>query len=709
LRQLTEPEIGTPDVAIIGTAGRFPGPRDVEELWQSLVAGREATVELTEQALLPNGAQPADYVRPGRLLADVDMLDAPFSGLTPEYARVLDPQQRLFLEYSWDALEDAGHDPRRFDGLIGVFAGSCSSSLVAVCAAATSLIHDECDLAIAGGSSVSVPQGAGVVVLRLLADALADGDHVRAVVRGWAVDRDGGGTNAHVVLEQAAAPVQRPEPVRTRHLLVWSARSESALADLTDSVRGYLMAGHGDDLGDVAFTLQTGRAAFEHRRCVVTGSLEDAATALADPALGGVLASVQPATERAVGLLIAGVGEQYPGIAGRLYATEPAFRDRVEAGRAALWSRTGRDPLSAFVGERPNPGSGDALGFRALIGRTQAGQDAQAADLARTEILQPALFTVWYALAETLREWGIRPAVMLGYSLGEYVAACLSGVLSFDDALGLVTHRAELISRVPPGAMVAVALGEVPTRAAIDEAGLPIDIAGVNAPRITVVAGPVDAVARFRGLLSARKVASRPLATSHGFHSRLLDGAAADLTAWVRGHVTLHVPRIPYLSNITGREVTAQEVTDPAYWARHMCATVRFSDAVTTMLQRDDLALLEIGPGPSLGTMVRANPACDRVRWGSIIATLPSATDPRPADAVLAEAIGRLWLAGVPFDFTAYHSGHGSRRVPLPRRPYRRERHRLAAPRQADGRAAAARRPLVFERMPIRNGQGRDT
>ena len=705
--QLAEQEIDTPDVAIIGLAGRFPGPHDVEELWQLLAAGREATVELTEKVPAANGAQPAECLPRGPMLADLDVFDAPFSGLTPDHADSLDPRQRLFLEHTWDALEDAGHDPRRFDGLIGVFTGSCSNSLVAVCAAATSLIHGECDLAIAGGGSVSVPQSAGVVVLRLLADALADGDHVRAVVRGWVVDHDGGdGSSAHVVLEQAA-PVGRPEPVRTRHLLVWSARSESALADLTDSLRGHLAAGHGDDLGDIAFTLQTGRATLEHRRCVVTGSREDAAAALADPALGGVLASVQPATDRAVGLLIAGVGEQYPGIAGRLYATEPAFRDRVEAGRTALWSRTGRDPLADFVGERRMPGSGGALDFRVLAGRAQA-RGTLAAELARTEILQPALFTVWYALAETLREWGIRPAVMLGYSLGEYVAACLSGVLSFDDALGLVAHRAELISRMPPGAMAAVALGEIATRAAIDEAGLPVDIAGVNAPRITVVAGPVDAVARFRVLLSTRKVASRPLDTSHGFHSRLLDGAAPDLTAWVRGHVTLRAPRIPYLSNITGREVTAQEVTDPAYWARHMCATVRFSDAVMTMLQRDDLALLEIGPGPSLGTMIRAHPACDRARWGSIIATLPSAADPRPADAVLAEAIGRLWLAGVPFDFAAYHRGHGSKRVPLPRHRFHRERHRLAAPRQADGRAAAAREPLVFERMPVRNGQGRN-
>lgn len=701
MAQLAEPRGDTADVAIIGMAGRFPGAGRIEELWQRLIAGRTATVELTEQAPLADRAQPDPVTWPGPARRGPLPGGLDVSGSGSGNTRVLDPRQQLFREYSRHALEDAGHDPGRFAGPIGVFPGS----LAAVCAAATSLIQGGCDLALAGGGSAGVPPGSGVVVLRQLADALADGDHIRAVVRDWAVSSDDGGTSAHVVLGQAAAPAERPAPARTRHLLIWSARTQSALGEVTSSLHGYLAADDGAGLGDVAFTLQTGRSALEHRRCVVSGSREEAATALAAPALG-VLSAVQPATDRPVGLLIAGVGEQYLGIAGRLYATEPAFSERVDAGRAALWSRTGRDPLAEFVNDRRLPGTDRAVDFRALAGRAAADQDATTAALTRTEILQPALFTLWYALAETLWEWGITPAVMLGYSLGEYVAACLSGVLSFEHALSLVTHRADLIARMPPGAMAAVALGEAATRAAIAEAGLPIDIAGVNAPRITVVAGPVDAVGRFRGLLSSRRVASRPLDTAHGFHSRLLDEAAADLTAWVRERITLHAPRVPYLSNVTGRPITVPEATDPAYWARHMCGTVRFSDAVTTLLERDDLALLEIGPGPSLGTMVRAHPGCDRSRWGSVVATLPAASDPRPADAVLAEAIGRLWLAGVRFDFAAYHRGHGSRRVPLPRYPFRREPHRPAAPRQVAGRATATRRPLVFERMSVRNGQG---
>ena len=926
-----ELEVRPLDIAVVGMSGRFPGARDIAEYWRLLADGREAAVDLSPDQLVANGAHPdlvnlPDYVRHVPVLDGIDEFDAPFFGFSPDHARLTDPQQRLFLEQSWHALEDAGHDPRRFDGLVGVFAGSdistymfsnllgnlgavgaldplqfglandkdslatrvgylldlrgpcytvqsyCSTSLVAVCAAATSLVHGECDMALAGGVSVAVPQGAGylyqdngmnsrdgrcrafdadsdgtpmgsglgVVVLRRLDEALADGDHIRAVLRGWAVNNDGGqkvgytapsvqgqssaisdalvvadlsprdidyvethgtgtplgdsvelsalqrvftpatpcligsvktnighlnhasgvtgliktimslehgtipptlhfatpnpqleetgalsvvteplpwpdrgrprragvssfgigGTNAHVVLQQAPAPAARPEPTRTRHLLVWSARTERALSELTGALHEYLAAPGGPALGDVGFTMQAGRAAFEHRRCLVAESRPDAAAALADPARGGVRTMVQPATDRPVGLLIAGVGEQYLGLAARLYATEPAFRERLDTCRDALHALTGLDLVAEFLAERAGPAADGGLDLRALIRRGAPGQSQQASSPRETGTLQPALFVIWYALAETLREWGIKPALMLGYSLGEYVAACLSGVLSFDDALRLVTYRAELISGAAPGAMAAIALGEEATRAAIAEAGLPLDIAGVNAPAITVVAGPADAVDQLCRAMSGRDVPTRLLDTAHAFHSRMLNGLADDLTAWVRDHVTLHEPAIPYLSNVTGAIITAAEATDPGYWARHMCSTVRFTDAAAVMLGRGDMALLEVGPGSSLGGMVRSHPGCPPARWPSIIATLPASADPRPADAVLAEAVGQLWLNGVPVDFASYHRRHGSRRVPAPRYPFSRERHWIApgapataAPRRGHPRPPAARRP----------------
>jgi acyl transferase domain-containing protein len=915
-------EVRPLDIAVVGMSGRFPGARDIADYWRLLAEGREAAADLSPDQLVANGAHPdlvnlPDYVRHVPVLDGIDEFDAPFFGFSPDHARLTDPQQRLFLEQSWHALEDAGHDPRRFDGLVGVFAGSdvstymfsnllgnlaavgtldplqfglandkdslttrvgylldlrgpcytvqsyCSTSLVAVCAAATSLVHGECDMALAGGVSVAVPQGAGylyqdngmnsrdgrcrafdadsdgtpmgsglgVVVLRRLDEALADGDHIRAVLRGWAVNNDGGlkvgytapsvqgqsaaisdalvvadlspgdidyvethgtgtplgdsvelsalqrvftpatpcligsvktnighlnhasgvtgliktilslehgtipptlhfatpnpqleetgalsvvteslpwpdrgrprragvssfgigGTNAHVIVEQAPVPPPRPASTRTRHLLVWSGRTERALSELTGALGEYLAAPDGPALGDVAFTMQAGRAAFEHRRFLVAESRPAAAAALADPARGAIRTMVQPVTDRPVGLLIAGVGEQYQGLATRLYATEPAFRERLDRSRAALHDLTGLDPVAEFLAERAAPATGGDLDLRALIRRGAPDQGERASSAHQTSTLQPALFVIWHALAETLREWGIRPAVLLGYSLGEYVAACLSGVLSFDDALRLVTYRAELISRAEPGAMAAIALGEEAARAAIAEAGLPLDIAGVNAPAITVVAGPGDAVDQLCRAMSGRDVPTRLLDTSHAFHSRMLDGLAGDLTAWASEHVTPHEPAIPYLSNVTGAIITADEATDPGYWARHMCSAVRFADAAAVMLARGDLALLEVGPGSSLGGMIRSHPGCLPARWPSIIATLPAAADPRPADAVLAEAVGQLWLNGVPADFASYHRRHGSRRVPAPRYPFSRERHWIApaAPATADSVATA--------------------
>jgi acyl transferase domain-containing protein/acyl carrier protein len=925
-------EVRPLDVAIIGMAGRFPGAYDVGALWDLLMSGREGIKHFSEEELLAGGVSAAmlanpDYVRSAPVLDDIDAFDAPFFGLSPRDASILDPQQRLFLEHCWHALEDAAHDPRRFDGLVGVFGGAglstymlsnlltsaevlttvdplqiglgnerdsiatqvayffdlrgpcytiqsyCSTSLVAVCAAATSLVHGECDMALAGGVLVNIPHrvgymftdggltspdghcrafdadaegtpmgnGVGVVAMRRLEDALADGDHIRAVLRGWAVNNDGGlkvgftapgvrgqsavvaeaiasagvdastidyieahgtgtplgdsveiaalqrvfgpgtsvalgsaksnlghldraagvtgliktvlalehgvipqtlnvstpnpqllasdslhlvteatpwpasdhprragvsafgigGTNAHVVVEQAPAPRPRPAPLRGHHPLIWSARSQTAACELTSALHAHLASNPDASVADAAFTLQTGRAVFEHRRCLIASSAAEAAADLADPSRGRLLSRFEPVTDRPVGLLIAGVGEQYPGMFGRIYATEPEFRDRIDADREKLRQLTGQDPIAALLGERgpaaPGPGGSPGLDFAALVGRAGPPQDAdgRAAALASTAGLQPALFTVWHALAQMLRGWGIRPAMMLGYSLGEYVAACLSGVLSFDDALALVAHRAELIAACPPGAMAAIGISEGAARDAIEDSGLSLDVAGVNGPAITVVAGPAGPLDELLARLSGRGVAGRRLETTHAFHSRMLAGVSDQLTTWVRGHVTLHEPGIPYLSNVTGRAVTAAEVTDPGYWARHMCSPVRFADAVAALLGQRNLALLEIGPGQSLGSMVRGHPACDSGRWATIVASLPAAADRRPADAALAEALGRLWLAGVPVDWAAYQRGHQARRTPLPKYPFSRERHWVdppgfQAPPATDGQPAAA-------------------
>ncbi len=893
-----ESEVSGTDIAIVGMSGRFPGAADVAELWANIRAGRSGMTRFTDDELRAAGvpeqllADPA-YVKVGGVIEGIEDFDAGFFGVGPKEAQILDPQQRLFLEHSWQALEDAGCDPARFDGSVGVFGGSawssylqnnlapsgiaaqmgelalglandkdslttrvahtlgltgpaysvqsyCSTSLVAVCAASTSLANFECDLALAGGVNIAVPHrvgylyqqggiappdgecrafdaaglgapvgsGVGVVALRRLEDALADGDRVYAVIRGWAVNNDGGrkvgftapgvqgqaaviaealssadlsaadidyveahgtgtalgdaselaalqqvfqgestligsvktnvghldraagvtglikaalglrtgeipptrnltepnrqlktgaaqlevvtelrawpsrpnrlrragvsafgigGTNAHVVLEEAP-PVARPQPAPRPELLVWSARSAPAVDELTAALAGHL-AGTADRLSDVAHTLQSGRRVFEHRRVLVA---TDTATASADLRAGTVLAATDSRADRPVGLLFAGTGEQYPGMAADLYATEPTFRAALDECRTILRERIGVDPLADALGER-----GSAAGLAALLGReSAAGSPAEA-----TRLLQPATFAIGYAVGRLLLSWGVQPAVLAGYSVGEYVAACLAGVLSLPDALALVAYRASVIDALPAGAMAAVPLGEDDLRARIAASGADdLDVAAVNGPALTVVAGPVESVTRFRAALEADGVPSRPLATSHAFHSRMLEPVRAELTAWIAAHIPLNPPALPYVSNVTGTLATAEQVTDPAYWAEHMCAPVRFDAVVATLLGFSDAALLEVGPGQSLSAMVRGHRQCPQERWRLVIPTLPAAADPRPAGTVLAEALGRLWLAGVPFDWTAYQGERPVGKVGLPGYPFQRARYWIDPP-----------------------------
>jgi len=911
------------DIAIVGMSGRFPGASNVAELWANIRAGATGITQFSDEELSAAGVpaehlEDPNYVKAGAVINGIELFDANFFGVSPKEAQILDPQHRLFMEHCWQALEDAGCDPARFDGPIGVLAGSswssylqnnlepsgiaasvgelavglandkdslttrvahtlglsgpsygvqsyCSTSLVAVCAAATSLANFESDLMLAGGVAVAVPHrvgylyqqggiappdaecrafdaaglgsplgnGVGVVALRRLEDALADGDRVYAVIRGWAVNNDAGkkvgftapgvqgqasviaealaaagltpadidyveahgtgtalgdaaelaalqqifrgescrigsvktnvghldraagvtnlikaslilrngeipptrnlsqpnaqlsagdaelsvvteltswprteerarrvgvsafgigGTNAHVVIEEAPL-VSRPVEVRRPELLVWSARSAAAADEMTARLAGHLEqdddgqhAGRDDTrLGDVAYTLQTGRQVFEHRRMLVGSSVDEVLSAIGD---AGVLSRVDGRTDRQVGFLIAGTGEQYPGMAADLYRTEPVFREELDACRAVLSEHLGgRDPLAQLLQEREG---NDAVqsSLSRLLGR-HGGSTPTAGE--STDQLQPALFAVEYALAQLVQSWGIRPSVMAGYSLGEYVAACLAGVLSLPDALALVAHRAKLINELPNGSMVAVPLGAADLRARIERAGLAgVDIAAVNGPDLTVAAGEPDAIRRLAAVLEADAVPCRPLATSHAFHSAMLEPVKGPLTEWITANVTLSTPRIPYVSNVTGELVTDEQATDPSYWAEHMCSPVQFDAVLSTLLRHDDLALLELGPGQSLGAMVRAHRDCPTDRWSMVVQSLPMAADRREVSTVLTEAAGRLWLAGASIDWQAYQQGREVAKVGLPSYPFQRQRYWIDAPANSAAPSAVA-------------------
>ncbi len=912
---------GTPAVAavaVIGMAGRFPGARGVDELWRNLIRGVESISRFSPAELAAAGV-PAElagdprHVPAAGVLEGADLFDARLFGLTPREAALLDPQHRQFLECAWEALEDAGRDPARPGGAVGVFGGAslntyllenllpggervrtdpqvaisndkdflttrvsykldlrgpsldvqtaCSTSLVAVVLACQSLLNFQCDLALAGGVSVREPQktgylyqeggilspdgrcrpfdaaargtvpgnGVGVVVLKRLEDALADGDRIRAVIRGAALNNDGaakvgytapgvdgqaevialalaiagvrpgdvtfveahgtatplgdpievralhrafrediqediredgaaeascalgsikgnlghldaaagvagfikavlalehreipptlhferpnpaleldggpfhvnaaavpwrtgrlprragvssfgiGGTNAHVVLEEAPEQPAPPPAERAPELLLLSAHTPAALEAASERLAAHLRSHPEADLADVALTLRLGRRQLALRQALVARDATEAAAALEEAAPERVWTAEAPDEARRVAFLFPGQGAQEAGMAAALYAREPVFRAEVDA-------------CCELLAGQGLPGLRDLLA-------APADDRAAAARLAETEVAQPALFTVEYALARLWTSWGVQPAALLGHSLGEYVAACLAGVLILPDALALVAERGRLAAKLPPGGMLSVSLGEEEL-AALLPAG--VEIAAVNAPDRAVAAGRPEAVERLAEILAARGVEHRRLPVRHAFHTADVEAVREELAAAV-GRLRLAPPEVPYLSNVTGAWADAGRATDAATWAEHLRRPVRFAAGIAELLRDPGLLLLEVGPGQTLTALARRHPAA---AGRTVLPSLPARGAWTPADTFALGTLGRLWLAGAEVDWAAVHPGRG-RRVALPSYPFERVRHWIepaAAPAPSAEPAATIAAALWRQTPPL--------
>ncbi len=890
-------------IAIIGMAGRFPGADNVAAFWENLRNGVESITHFSDAELELHAPAPDGQreIRARGLLAGADQFDAAFFNVHARDAEQMDPQQRVFLECAWEALESAGYDPERYPGLIGVWAGAslnsyllynlcadrefiarlvsgyqqsgpadflgnaqdflatrvsyklnlrgpsltvqtaCSTSLVAVAQACHALLGYQTDMALAGGVSISFPQrrayayqeggmasadghtrtfdadaagtvfssGAGVVVLKRLSDAQADGDHVVAVIKGAAVNNDGagkvsytapsiggqaeviqmaqavagvepatvsyveahgtatplgdpielagltqafraggatengfcalgslktnvghletasgvaaliktalalqhaaippslhfsapnpkldlanspfhvntrllpwpagptprragvssfgvGGTNAHAVLEEAPAVVPGTPSARGWELFVLSAKTDTALDAATDNLARCFRAEPTPDAADAAWTLQVGRRAWNHRRIVVARDVEDAAGALAGRDARRVFSRADAREGTPVAFLFPGQGTQAVHMGAGLYKNELVFRAEID--RCAEILRPWFDLRTALY-----PESGDD-------GR-----------LDQTQFTQPVLFAFGYALAQLWMSWGVTPAAMLGHSVGEYVAACLAGVFSLEDALRLVAERARLVQAQPGGTMLAVRLPEAELLPLAAHAGL--EIAAVNAPGLGVVSGPYEAVAAFETELETRRVAARRLKTSHAFHSAMVEPVVGPFEALVQG-VALHAPAIPFASNVTGRWITDGEATSPLYWARHLREPVRFADVVSELLRAEaGYLLLEVGPGQTLAPLARQHPAA---AGKTVLSTLQ---EERGDTETALTALGRLWLEGVTVNWTALHAGETRRRVALPTYPFERKRYWIEAPAASNqGRVASPGQSLL--------------
>ena len=471
-----------------------------------------------------------------------------------------------------------------------------------------------------------------------------------------------GGTNAHVVLEEAP-PLQPSGASRPAQLLVLSAKTGAALEAATQNLHDGLEQCPEVNLADAAYTLQIGRREFKHRRAFVCRNREEAIGALQSLDRKKVFTAVQPPVNRAVAFMFPGQGAQYVEMTKGLYQTEATFREHVD--RCA-------ELLQASL----------QLDLREVIYPRQGAAAAAAEKLKQTSFTQPALFVIEYALAQLWKSWGVQPQAMIGHSIGEYVAACLADVFSLEEALTLVAARGKLMQQLPGGAMLAISLPEA--EAALHLNGH-IAIAAINAPALCVVSGPTTDIDELAARLEQKSVECRRLHTSHAFHSAMMEDILAPFTELV-SKTKRAAPKIPFISNVTGKWITTTEATDPRYWARHLRQTVRFSDGVKELLNEPARVLLEVGPGQtltSLARMCRLDQKDKREETApAIISSTRHPQEPQSDDVVLLNALGQLWLAGVKVDWAGFYSRERRRRVPLPTYPFERKRY-WVEPQQA--------------------------
>ncbi|WP_193197113.1 type I polyketide synthase [Nostoc sp. MG11] len=874
------------EIAIIGMSGCFPDADNIEQFWQNIRDGVESIHRFSDQELKDLGVDAAllsdiNYVKAEGVVADIDLFDASFFDISPREAEVMDPSLRFFLEYSWKALEDAGYSSDIYRKPIGVYAGTsfgsyllniysnydliasvgdkqiekgtspdyvttlasyklnlqgpsyavqttCSSSLVAVHLACQSLLSGECDIALAGGVSISTAdgylyqeggiespdghcrafdakaagtvkgRGLGLVVLKRLEEAIADGDCIHAIIKGSAINNDGsnkvsytapsvdgqakviraaqvmaevepdtisyieahgtgtslgdpveiaaltqafrtktqnkgfcgigsvktnighldstagvagliktvlalkhqqippslnfeepspqidfanspfyvnntlsewktngtprragvssfgfGGTNAHVILEEALV-IKSSSPSRTWQLLLLSTKTNTALETATENLVNYLQKNPDLNLADVAHTLQLGRWTLNHRRMVVCQNQEDAINALQDPQRA--FTHYQEPCNRPIVFMFSGQGSQYVNMGRELYESESVFRKQVDYCCELLKPYLELDLHTVLY-----PSAETAL---------TATQKLQ-----QTAITQPALFVIEYALTQLWMAWGVYPEMMIGHSIGEYVAATIAGVFSLEDALAIVAMRGKLMQQLPSGAMLSVQLPEQEVQQLLEKE---ISLAASNAPSSCVVSGSKEAIEKSQQKLQQIGVNCRRLHTSHAFHSLMMEPIIETFIQSLQ-KVKLNCPKIPFISNVSGTWITAAEATDPNYWARHLREPVRFSLGIAELLLQPEPILLEVGPGRTLSSLAKQHQTDKLIALTSIRHPQEQQSDVE----FLLNTLGRLWLVGIQIDWSGFYVDERRHRIPLPTYPFERQRYWIEVNRNA--------------------------
>ncbi|WP_110934009.1 type I polyketide synthase [Paenibacillus bouchesdurhonensis] len=467
-----------------------------------------------------------------------------------------------------------------------------------------------------------------------------------------------GGTNVHVVLEEAPAAKSGDEG-REAKLLLLSARTEAGLELATARFLEYLRTHPNAPLADVAFTLQAGRRSFRHRRMLVASTSKEACSQLASRPADRVITEVCDTTQPRLVFMFPGQGAQYVNMGLDLYEQESYFREKVDQCLELAQSKMNVDLKHILY---PSGEQAPDAGKR----------------LEQTDITQPALFIFSYALARQLMRWGLQPSAMIGHSVGEYVAACLSGVMTLEDALGLVIARGQLMHSAPAGAMLSVRLSEQDLAPLLHER---LSVAAVNGTALCVVSGTIEDIEKLEKLLMEQGEAISRLHTSHAFHSSMMEPVMEPFIQQFHS-IDLHKPTIPYISNVTGTWISSEEAGSAEYWSRHLRGTVRFADGLGELLKDDKAVFVEVGPGNALSAFVRRHPG--KGAGHQVVSLVRHPKNQINDSEYLLQQLGRLWLAGARIDWRSYYANERRLRTALPTYPFERRQYWVDPPREID-------------------------
>lgn len=855
------------EIAVIGMAGKFPKSNNLQEFWSNIEQGKDCVSFFTEDELIEAGVDEELvknelYVKASSYLEEKDKFDFSFFQYTPAEAKAMDPQMRLLHQCIWEALEDSGYNSLDFKGQIGLYTSAssnfkweifsninaeesgiddyslkllndkdyiasriayklnlkgpvvnlntaCSSSLVSIHEACKSILLGECDIALAGGVTITNTskigymyqegmilspdghcrafdqkaagtvsgEGVGMVVLKRLKNAIADGDNIQAIIKGSAINNDGnrkvgyvtpsvagqvqvikralkmsriesntieyieahgtatpvgdsmeldalhqvfgdlprqkcglgsvktnmghcnsaagvagfiktvlalknktippslycdnanaaisesspfyintklkawesqgirragvssfgiGGTNAHVILEEAPDQAYTIEQQEVPNVLVFSGKTEKALSKNIENFKHHVQNNPKINLSHAAFTLACGRNHHDFREAVVVNNFKEVASKLSFKGHAGLIKK-----QNEVAFLFSGQGAQYIKMGYDLYAANASFRNTIDACFEIANEYVDYDLRDCLIKEN------------------------DAAHIHNTQYAQPLLFIIEYSLAKLLIEANIVPQVMIGHSLGEYVAACIGGVIELKDAIKLVIKRGEFMQQMKSGSMLSVMISMSEFSTYIDDT-IAIDVAAINSHNNIILSGEEDELKKIEIKLKADNHYYRYLQTSHAFHSSMMDPMLEKFRLEFNG-IILNEPSIPIVSNLTGKLVSADDITTPDYWVNHLRNRVNFYDGVKEIITTGAHTFIEIGPGNSLTQLVNNildNDESDKDSRAFNL--LKTAGDSGAGNQYFLNQLGSLWAYGVNFDWSVFYTEEERRRISIP-------------------------------------------